>query len=286
MTLYADALRAHLATYKRDRLGIQEHGIWRNNKRAYAHILPEAEYQLNILETIRTPFWRYFEGVSATTATHTDFHHLNSSQAFAFNLLFPFVGLPGSRPRDLLAALGVADGEVRAWTFEAVPDGNERTTFDFLAELEDGRRVFVEVKLTETNFGTCVPEDTHRRKLEEHYRPRLRGKTVAEHVDESIFFAHYQLFRNVSHLELERRDRLVLLVPRANVTAWDEAVAFTSKHLSDDVHGHVLVVAAEDVIDSLERSAAGSPLLTAHVALLREKYVPQGLPDTRPRTGS
>jgi hypothetical protein len=121
MTSYADALKAHLATYKRERLGVLEDGLWLKNQRPYSHILPEGLRRLNVLETIRREFWQFHESRETVIRLHSDFHHLNSSQAFAFNVFFPFFGLPGVAPALLLRALGIEARGVNKWALEGSP---------------------------------------------------------------------------------------------------------------------------------------------------------------------
>src|SRR4051794_28177256 len=108
---YASALREHLVRYKTDVLRQTESGKWRNG-REYDHILLPENRGLNILTGIREEFWKYFEDQEATARKpaklHRDFAHLNSSQALAFNLFFPFLESSRRRREILLSALGFA----------------------------------------------------------------------------------------------------------------------------------------------------------------------------------
>lgn len=127
MSIYTERLLAHLCRYKTVRLGIAEDGIWARTGRPYPHILPVAQLEQNILPGLRDAFWPYAhaEGIKL----HRDFHHLNSSQAFAFNLFFPFFP-PDGDPRPLLAALELPTLPVAHWGFEAVLDTDEGSNFD------------------------------------------------------------------------------------------------------------------------------------------------------------
>ena len=42
-------LKAHLAIYKRDVLGVQADGVWTRTGKPYAHILPREQIALNFL---------------------------------------------------------------------------------------------------------------------------------------------------------------------------------------------------------------------------------------------
>ena len=83
---YVERLKRHLAAYKRDVLGVAEDGIWSRNGRAYPHILPAAQRDLNLLAPLRAEM-RAFLAATPTFRYHMDFHHLNSSQAMCLNLL-------------------------------------------------------------------------------------------------------------------------------------------------------------------------------------------------------
>lgn len=275
MTGYADRMKEHLAQYKRERLGVAADGVWRSNNRPYGHILPESLRQLNILETTRREFWRYYDENRATLGLHTDFHHLNSSQAFAFNVLFPWMAEERSIGA-LLNAMGLPVQQIKSWQFEYMPDPYERTSVDFSIEFTGGSRLLMEVKLTEARFGQCVPRDVHVRKLEEVYTRRLAGKVPAESLGPETFFLNYQLFRNVSSLDLPRGDLLILMLPRANELTWKESEQFLERHVLAVVRERICVVAAEDLVTTLAGLiSAHSPRLQTHLEMLWEKYFPE-----------
>jgi hypothetical protein len=229
-----------------------------------------------VLETIRREFWSYAENVGLTASLHRDFHHLTSSQAMAFNLFFPFFGMRGDYSAPLLVALGSVGGEVQRWEFEAIPDAAEGTSVDSLIEFVGGRRLLIEVKLTESNFSSCRADERHRFKLQQVYAPRLHGKVAEGALAEDAFYAHYQLFRNVSHLNLEAGDYLVLIVPRANAGPWNTAGSFRQRFLNDVSRQAVRLVAFEELLQGLPAkvSPIDSPVLRAHLAFLAEKYLP------------
>ena len=93
----------------------------------YPHILPIAQLEQNILLGVRDAFWPYAR--AGDIKLHRDFHRLNSSQAFAFNLFFPFFR-PEGDPRPLLPALELPSRPVAHWGFEAVLDAEEGSNFD------------------------------------------------------------------------------------------------------------------------------------------------------------
>lgn len=273
MTEYADAMRDHLAAYKSQHHPGLADGIYRGNGRAYPHVLPEELYRYNIIPSIRDEFWAYFEANKQSLALHTDFHHLNSSQAFAFNVFYPWMREQRSRTA-LLQALQIRVEPIARWHFEHIPDPAERTTFDLFAEYEDGARLLVEVKLTEAHFGLVQPNASHQKKRETVYLPRLVGKVRPEFLEEAHFFLHYQLLRNVSHLQPDRGDQLLLLVPEANAFTWSQATGFLDC-LLPQARDAVRVVPAEALMSQLTELATGrESALATSVAELSEKYLP------------
>jgi hypothetical protein len=277
MTEYSDVMRVHLARYKEERLGVMEQGMSRSQQRQYPHILPESLFRLNILEDIRREFWTYYEANRERLVLHTDFHHLNSSQAFAFNLLFPWFEM-GVPPAQFLEALGFNDCEVVRCRFEHMPDEEERTVVDFYVEFRDERRLMIEVKLTEANFGQVVPKEAHQIKRRDTYLPLLASMAEPAGLEKDSFFLNYQLFRNVSKLDLSRGDIFLVIAPRANAFTWSQATAFQSTMLMEHARNAVRLVAVEDLLNNLAHNAALlAPWQATHVAMLAEKYLP-GIP--------
>ena len=136
MTSYQMALRKHLGEYKANRLGVREAGIYRKTGHAYRHLLPSALRYLNLLESIRAEFRDYLRH-NPTVRLHPDFHHLNSSQALAFNLFYPYLSAGGEASRWIAQALGPG-GDVREWHFEHVPDPEEGTNVDVAWQNSEG----------------------------------------------------------------------------------------------------------------------------------------------------
>jgi len=268
-TSYQTRLRQHLAEYRRTRLGVREMGVWRRNGKKYAHILPETLKRLNILETVRAEFWTY--QTAKSVKLHEDFHHLNSSQAMCFNLLFPLFGWQYRNPTRLFRALNLGDDAVLDWGFEHVVDSTENTRFDFYAKLGSGERLLFETKLSENGFGQAKVDSRHLRKLRDIYIPMLRGKIDPSYLEPSLFFRHYQLLRNIAYAEPSGRKRVFLLMPRDNSSLQRE-FTFLKSALSPDMRAVVRVVWLEDLVRQLKRGV-DEPMFAAHLALFEEKYV-------------
>lgn len=192
---YLPLLQRHLAVYKTTRLGIDQPGIFRHQGRhlTYDHILPTELRWLNLLETFRAEIRQYVE-TRPSLQLHKFFHHLNSSQAFALNLFFPFIETAQSS--SLLRALG-CPGDCIAWEAEYVADAVEGTNVDVTWIGSNGGRTVCEGKLSEQEFGTAAGDDRHQRKLDEIYAPVLSNHCSADLLQAPVFFIRYQILRNV-----------------------------------------------------------------------------------------
>ncbi|HXJ85975.1 MAG TPA: hypothetical protein VMS18_04110 [Candidatus Binatia bacterium] len=202
-----------LSTYRRDVLGVEDDGIWVQNGKAYPHILPQAKHQLNILPSFRDQFWRWFPGQHIQL--QRDFHHLNSSQALCFNLFFPM--LNGRQALGaLLPALNIEGIAGNRGDFEYQPELSEGTCIDFSLPLQSGGRVNFEIKYTESEFGSAKADEAHIDKFDRVYRHRLAGRFSGPFCRPEKFLEHYQIARNIWHLNETAGDIAVFLFPKAN----------------------------------------------------------------------
>lgn len=270
MESFAQRAKVHLADYKRSVLGVIDDGTWSRNRRPYPHILPNNLHKLNILEGYRDAFWQF--AAQKRIPLHTDFHHLNSSQALAFNLLYPPLVEQDRTATALVRSLTGHASAVARWQFEAVPHPAEGTNFDLLIQLESGRHVYVEVKFTELSFGSANPNDRRRAKLKNLYRPRLKELVEPAFLQEDAFFPNYQLFRNISYLQAEG-DHVTFVVPVGNQSAYNHAATILDAALLPGV-GAVRLVTVEDVVSGVLDAGVELPaVFTRHFAQFRAKYL-------------
>jgi hypothetical protein len=272
---YKDRLNKHLVRYKQSHPELRSlaRGTFthRGIKREYDHTLPPSEQWSNLIEPARGQAQQYL-AKHPSVALHTYFHHLNSSQAFTFNLFLPFFCDGSNGPSALFRALGQS-GEVISWEFESVPVPGEDTNIDVLWDSSIGGRTYCEVKLSEVDFGAAVNDDAHRDKLKEIYSKSLVGQVDAALLEPKTFFAHYQLLRNLWHIATSEDSRLIFLLPRANKTIWNDATLFRLR-VAEPLRGRVTVIAIEDVILSLCEDVGCPDSLSQYAQLLRIKYVP------------
>ena len=102
---YQDDLNKHLADYKRQVLRINKQGdfLYRGRSVLLDHILPLADASRNLFEEVEMA--EHALPLDQRPKRHRYFHHLNSSQAFAFNLFFPYFAGSPEAASALLRAL-------------------------------------------------------------------------------------------------------------------------------------------------------------------------------------
>lgn len=272
MKNYQRTLEAHLRSYKHHRLGVSLSGEYRSKTRTVvrAHILPHNLRLLNIIEPIRGEFQRYLRQHSEVRL-HKYFHHLNSSQALAFNLFLPFA-LQGPEAGALLArALGAPD-PIGDFCFEFVPDEGEGTNVDVAWQGRDSQWTFCEVKLSEKEFGKAADDDRHRRKLAGTYAPRLAGVVSPQLLEPERFFAHYQILRNVALIAKRPLARLIILFPQENENL-EVALREVVPGLASNVRERIILAHLEMVLTTLSASTPRWARLGTCVELVAEKYV-------------
>jgi len=159
------------------------------NKKEYKHIIPANQKEKNLIGKIYHKNLIDF-AMNGEKKLHTGFHHMNSSQALAFNLFVPLI--VEDRIDIVLNLLGIHD-KVENTEFEHIEDYSEQTNFDFFIK---GNRlnIFFEVKYTEDNFGSTTPDKSHRKKFKDIYDKPL--KEITE-LGENDFYKKYQLWRNI-----------------------------------------------------------------------------------------
>jgi hypothetical protein len=268
MKRYQATLQRHLGDYAKRRLGVLDKGTYK--RRQYSHVLPYRQRYLNFLESVRAELQDYLH-INPSIKLHAYFHHLNSSQAFALNLFYPYFAAGGNAARALSAALGV-DSNVADWEFEGVPDKKEGTNVDVMWRTPAGASVFCEVKLSEAGFGPAKNDDRHQSKLAKIYRPRLKALVSENLLQERVFFKNYQLLRNISLLSDNPRYQLVILAPRENESLHPPLQKVLAS-VDPSVRERIVVAYVEDCLTNLKENPSLSPDLRAYAERMQEKYV-------------
>lgn len=268
---YQSDLKQHLAEFKRKQLGIEANGVFRHQGRVLElpHILPLAMASANLFEEAAALANEFLAANPGTR--HRYFHHLNSSQAFAFNLFFPFFSGEPTGACALLRAFGQT-GRLVGWEAEAVPAPDEGSNIDVSWVTTDGVRTFCEVKLSEVEFGKATDDARHRSKLSAIYRTVLDGHLEPARLEPRAFFTAYQFNRNLWHMARVERSRLVFLLPRSNSGLWQVLHGLLSG-VAPATRGRISVAAIEDVIGKICADGECPDTMRAYAGKLRRKYV-------------
>jgi len=268
---YQDKLKKQLSEYKLHELDIAEPGFHKGKYEVhrYQHILPRTEEGRNLLAAARPRGMTFLK--ANPRKRHQYFHHLNSSQAFTFNLFFPHFDSGGSAASSLLRAFGRGH-KLAAWELEAVPLPNEGTNIDASWTTADGEKTICEVKVSENDFGSAKVDARHLDKLSMIYQPVLQGNVVPACLETKEFFRGYQFYRNVWHLVQRDVNRLVFLLPRANRPLWKKVHDLRSKVLGH-VSPRISIVAIEDVLSALIADSCNPAMLREHAKQMARKYL-------------
>jgi len=219
---FQELVLTHLILYKNNVLGITKNGIWKNNKKAYSHILPEDLIDLNFL-----PMTKPITGLNMTQKInfHSGAHHLNSSQIMCINFFSPLL-----RDDEGLSILKTvlekeinikfANGAyIQKACFEYTPDSQEKTSFDFFVEMSTGKKIFFEIKYTENRFGSIHIDPKNPSKYSDKwcniYSSKIKSSLYLKGFSENDFYKNYQIWRNISYI-VNNSDYVVFLFPFSN----------------------------------------------------------------------
>ena len=268
-TSYAKCLKFHLSRYRRSTLGVEEYGKWRG--KAYEHILPRNLLWLNLIETFRAEIRTSLE--ESGVGLNQYFHHLNSSQAACFNLFWPL--LNHAEPNLTVESLGIGPDKVVTWAFEKAIDKVEKTHCDLYLELKSGIRSFIEVNYTGHSFSRSIGDAQNREKLRNIYASALRKFVEQEYLEGKLFFANYQLLRNLTYFDPERNDIVIFLFPRGQDKVADRARKVLDVAIQNPtVRSRITILYLEDVVaNALAHLTKDDHLLRTHLHLFQQKYI-------------
>lgn len=267
-----ELILAHLVWYKETVLGIKEQGsfLYKGKEVLEAHILPKNMYLKNLIDK---GYFSGLENISKSVKLHRYFYHLNSSQAFAFNLFCPIVA--EKKFLDLLSVAEPASSNITENAkaeFEHIEDNSfeksaeRKTHFDFFLE-DNGNKHFFEVKYSEDAFGNCKVDDEHLNKYSTIYKDSLAKIFRDEIISVDEFCAEYQLWRNICHVVY---GDVYFVFPRFRKDLAD-TVNSAKERLKDEYKNRVHIMYADDVAKKMIDSE--NEKLKAHYEEFCRKYL-------------
>ncbi len=163
---FSEVMKAKMAAYKTETLGINENGKWRG--REYKHILPSRLWTKNLWSGISETAVEHFRSNKIKWHNYRD--NLLSSQILCVNVFFPLLNCPSLLDNFLRKFYPSLD-KVTDIDFEYIGPkdknyfnetggrGYSRTSADVSITWEDTKGknnlLLIEFKFTEQNFGGC-----------------------------------------------------------------------------------------------------------------------------------
>ncbi len=176
----------------------------------------------------------------------------------------------------LLELLHCEDGVYEYGEFEKV-SGIDGTNFGFYMQLKSADQIFFEIKYTENGFGKVQDSEKYQRKYEEVYKEQLAGK-IRPGVDEySILPDNYQLLRNISNVDAQRDDLLIIICPKGNGKLHQEFEYVMDHVVVPDLHEKIRLLTWETILRGLASTIEHSPNVPSrfvdHYVQFGQKYL-------------
>jgi|SRR5690606_789235 len=245
---YKEKIKAHLKIYKQNNFKEIEDGEWKKNKKTYPHIFPQNKWKLNLLTTYGCELEKYRE--EKKIKNHTDFHHLNSSQAMCLNFFYPLI-----KEKELDIILKFIGFDNESINYENVcfeKKSNDKTCFDFFIETVSGKNIFFEIKYTEQKFGQAKNNESHRNKFNNIYNKKLKVIKEEFHTSDN-FLKNYQVLRNL--ICIDKNSYVCFLYPRENNTIRKQSERVNSNFLKEEFLKNFKNITWEDLVSFTEKQA-------------------------------
>ncbi len=269
---FTKEIKEHLSKYKMEKFSTFENGLWKNNKQAYSHILPEENKFFNFLETYRNDLIDYIS--INKIKLHSDFHHLNSSQAMCLNFFFPF--FKEKQMKLITDFIGFSDETIDYNTVAFEKHGLEAklrrrpTYFDFYFETTSGKKLYFEIKYTEGSFGKAIVNSN---KFDNVYSKFLKPLNNSFH-SEQEFFNNFQILRNLIHID--DNSFVVFVYPQDNRGIRRDAERVKSDFLNSTYHNNFFSVTWEMLFESVYSSTKNTTI-SKQLDDFKAKYLPEQL---------
>ena len=251
---YRTHILEHLANYKRNVLKVNKNGLDTRFKKEYPHILPKNKEYLNIIHSkYGMDLWDLIK--TYRIKLHKEFHHLNSSQALCFNLLYPIMK---ENMFDLL--LGNKE-EIIGWKFEFEPNKKERTNFDAFIQTNKNDYYF-ELKFTESEFGSKEINDKTILRYNEIYKEKMKKFNITA----ELFLNNYQIFRNLSYINT---GIINFIIPKSRIDLNNKLCNVLKNYCNLELRTRINILYIEEIV----KKAISVKKLNEYYKIFYEKYL-------------
>ncbi len=259
--------KEHLAKYKKDNFKLND-GCWKKNNKTYPHLFCVEDIKFNYLEGYREEIKKYID--NNKIKLHSDAHHLNSSQVMCFNFFIPLI--IEKKLEQILKYVGIDDLiNYSSICFEK--DGFEAefgrvpTSFDFYFETSNKKKIYFEIKYTESEFGKTK---INKSKFESVYNKRINILNKKYQTLE-MFFNNYQIFRNLVHINQD--SYVFFLLPKDNKKIFNQAQQVKSEFLDLKYHNKFSILEWKDINSYLLSNNLGNQRISSHLTDFNTKYL-------------
>jgi hypothetical protein len=252
-------IKRHLAEYKKKVLNISANGTWKKNNQQYDHILPESLKEKNILNSAYHKMI-IDEIINNDIKLHSDFHHLNSSQALCFNLFYPILF------ENIFSALFNRQNEiVEKYIFEYIENIHENTNFDLYVKTNK-KQYYFEIKYTENEFGKAKNDVKHIQKYDDIYKEKL---VVFNNVTMKTFFQYYQIFRNIIY----NNGYNIFVFPQKRTDLMNAITEVIKKHCTKEQQEYIIILSIEEIVNKILNNKGNNEKLIDHYTSFMKKYI-------------
>lgn len=191
----------------------------------------------------------------------------------AVDLFVPFMNVStGQADARLLECLGLPPILQYQGAFQKLLDEKEGTRFDFYLEEAGGQKIFFNLKLAESTFGSCENDAEHRQRFDRDCRPFLFDHVDGEWLRDETSCQHDRILRHVAYLGRYPDSGLVFIYPKANESLTDSDNVI-KRIVSKSLAPRVAILYLEPLITRILKVTEGDAVLHAHFLEFREKYL-------------
>jgi len=266
---YQKKIKAHLKGYKNDNFKEIEDGKWKRNKKTYCHIFPEDKWKLNLLTPYEYELEKYIE--EKKIKKHTDFHHLNSSQAMCLNFFYPLIK---EKELDIILKIIGFDKDEKVnynsvcFEKKSKVEKKNKTCFDFYLETESEKKLFFEIKYSEQDFGKGNENEERKKKFENDYKNNLNSIKDKFH-NSKDFLENYQILRNLVCINDD--SYVCFLYPSENKAIKNKSKDVPSNFLKAEFHKNFKNITWEELVSFTDKESENQNI-KKQLKKFKEKY--------------
>lgn len=202
--------------------------------------------------------------------------HLNSSQVMCISFFKKFFEKSEYENilLDVFRNAGIeisSDTGIEDAIFEYEPNPSEKTNFDFYIVLTNDKKISMEIKYTEAEFGGISPDekepDKYHNKWKNIYQTMVMENPYIQ-CDEDDFYMNYQINRNIVYAK--EGDSVIFLTPKANNA---QGMENGRKYIDGLKNCNICNLYWEEIVEALLETVKNLPELNDYYMKFYHKYI-------------